>query len=59
LGFKAGQSYLIQWWDPYETEPGRQALRTEHIVAQADQTIELRVNNLLADLAVTIQPTDR
>jgi len=54
-GFQAGQSYSVQWWDPYGRDPARQVLRTEQIVAQADQTITLSVGRLLTDLAVMIQ----
>jgi hypothetical protein len=58
-GFVAGQSYLVQWWDPYEPDPERQVLRTEQVAARADQTLELGVDNLVTDLAVTIQPASR
>jgi hypothetical protein len=56
-GFQAGQSYLIQWWDPYMLDPERQLMRTELITAQADQSITLRVEKLKSDLAVMIQPS--
>jgi hypothetical protein len=56
-GFQAGQSYLLQWWDPYMLDPERQVMRTELITAQADQSITLRVEKLKSDLAVMIQPS--
>jgi hypothetical protein len=56
-GFEAGKTYRIQWWDPYDLEPGRGLMRTDQFTVQPDQTITLSVEGLSTDLAVLIVPS--
>jgi hypothetical protein len=57
-GFVAGNSYTVQWWNPYETNPAQQVVRTETITAAGDGSVTLAVSNLTTDTAVQIASGD-
>lgn len=53
-GFEPGKSYLLQWWDTFQTDPTQQILRSETLVAQNDGSLAIAVANLSADVAVKL-----
>ena len=55
-GFGAGNRYTVQWWNPYESDPSQQVLRTETLTAAGDGALTLVVNNLASDIAAQIIP---
>jgi hypothetical protein len=57
-GFQAGRPYVVQWWNPYETNPDLQVVRTESLNAAADGSLTLTVGNLVSDIAVQIMPAE-
>jgi hypothetical protein len=54
LGFHPNEQYILQWWDPYNTDPLLQIIRSETLSAQTDGTIIISVQNLTTDLGVKI-----
>ncbi len=53
-GFDPGQSYIVEWWDPYQPDPTLQVIGAETAVAQSDGSITITLDNLTTDLAVKI-----
>jgi hypothetical protein len=56
-GFQAGETYSIQWWDPYQSNQIHQVTATDTLTAETSGTITLPVNTLTTDIAVKIFPT--
>lgn len=54
-GFTPGQSYIIEWWDTYQTNPATQIVSTQTILARSDGSIVLNVNGITTDTAVKIK----
>jgi hypothetical protein len=52
--FEPGRRYTAQWWDTFQTDPTRQILRTETLVAQRDGSLIIAVANLDKDIAVKL-----
>jgi len=55
-GFVAGNRYTVQWWNPYETIPAQQVLRSETHTSAGDGSLTLQVDNLSSDIAIQIMP---
>lgn len=55
-GFGAHRTYIVQWWDTYQTDSTPQVTRTESVTADAAGTITLFVANLSSDIAVKLMP---
>ena len=53
-GFQPLEKYTIQWWDPYQTDPSIQIIKTETVTAQTDGQITLSIENLSKDMAVKV-----
>jgi hypothetical protein len=53
-GFRPGGQYRLQWWDPYQTDPASQILRTETVTGGSDGSIAISVQNLASDIAVKV-----
>jgi hypothetical protein len=53
-GFQPIEKYTIQWWDPYQTDPSIQIIKTETVTTQTDGQITLSIENLSKDLAVKV-----
>lgn len=53
-GFEPGQSYIVEWWDPYQPDPTLQVIGAETAVAQPDGSITITVDSLTTDLAVKV-----
>ncbi|MGW8318268.1 MAG: hypothetical protein ACWGPS_03405, partial [Candidatus Promineifilaceae bacterium] len=56
FGLRPNQTYWVQWWDTYESDPDRQVVAIESKVARGDGSIELVVSDLATDTAVKILP---
>jgi hypothetical protein len=57
-GFVPNDSYIVQWWDTYQSDINLQVTNTERIKADALGAIRLTVTNLAMDTAVKILNTD-
>jgi hypothetical protein len=53
-GFRPGQEYTLTWWDPYESDLGKQIIRTSTVHSQGDGSITLRIDHLSQDIAARI-----
>jgi hypothetical protein len=53
-GFKPNQSYMVEWWNPYQTDKTRQVTHTGTAIAGADGVISLSVNSLSTDVAIKV-----
>jgi hypothetical protein len=49
-----GASYTIEWWDTYTST--RQIIMSDHVTAQDNGSILIRVNNLENDVAIKVRP---
>jgi hypothetical protein len=54
VGFRPGQGYTLEWWDPYESDITKQIIGTETILAGSDGSISIKVDNLAEDVAVKL-----
>lgn len=54
-GFRPAGSYTVQWWDPYQPDPAKQIIRTQTVLAKADGSIRLGVDQLKSDIAIQIR----
>ncbi|MEW5960855.1 MAG: hypothetical protein AB1801_24280, partial [Chloroflexota bacterium] len=55
-GFEPEQNYLVEWWDTYQPDPKQQVIWQENIVAAADGSLVIPVDNLETDVALKILP---
>lgn len=55
-GFAANTPYRVEWFDTYQTDPGRQLLRRETVTTGADGTLTLNVSSINTDIAVKVRP---
>ena len=53
-GFEPNERYRVEWWDTYLADAANQIMQRGEIVAQADGTLQLSVENLTADIAVKL-----
>ena len=53
-GFRPNQSYQIQWWDTYATNPDLQITGTETITSNAAGALVLPITNLTQDIALKV-----
>jgi hypothetical protein len=60
-GFQPKTSYAISWWDTYQTDETQQIIGRERLIAQADGSIIIPIENLMTDIALKLyspQATD-
>jgi hypothetical protein len=53
-GFQPGKPYRLEWWDPYQAEPGRQVLASQVLAADETGNLSITISNLTADIAVKV-----
>jgi hypothetical protein len=54
-GFQAGKRYVVQWWDPYASDPAEPSADSESlIIAHSDGSIALSIDGLERDLALKV-----
>jgi hypothetical protein len=56
-GFRPNQNYQLQWCDTYQVDPAKQVTRRETILSQPDGSINAKINNLISDIGLKIEPT--
>jgi hypothetical protein len=53
-GFRPGEEYRVEWWDPYELDPAQQPASTQFVVSEPDGSITVPVHGLDSDIALKI-----
>jgi hypothetical protein len=56
-GFQPGETYSIQWWDPYPSNRLRQVTATDTLTAEMNGMIIIPVDTLTTDIAVKVFPS--
>jgi hypothetical protein len=53
-GFQPGQSYTLQLWDTYQTDPAQQITLSTTVSANANGALKIQLDDLTTDVAIKI-----